>query len=204
MNAGCSDLLSSMSGAFFRQFMGDSFPSFRNESPVSNSNKERGRKRKSSGASSSDASVGSSCQTPPLRGQDVSSEEPPAKRLRSPHMTVPVPNNTPSTPSSSSNKKTSLSTDPQLQSDFLRIIPEEVVGHCLSFLGSVEDRHALQTTCVQFRRISNTDAMLNNIELGGDHETGERGIIREHDTPVTAAAALTPFARAGNLEAIYM
>ena len=30
------------------------------------------------------------------------------------------------------------------------------------------------------------------------------GIIQDHDTPATAAAALSPFVRAGNLEALYM
>jgi len=84
------------------------------------------------------------------------------------------------------------------------MIPDEVVGHCLSFLGSTEHRFALQTTCQQFHRISNSDAMLVGVTLGGDTETERNGIIQEHDTAATAAAALTPFARAGNLEAVYM
>lgn len=46
--------------------------------------------------------------------------------------------------------------------------------------------------------------MLVNIKLGGDVETGKAGIIQEDDTPATTTAALSPFARAGNLEAIYM
>jgi len=104
----------------------------------------------------------------------------------------------------SPNRPLNASVDPQLQSDLLRLIPEEVIGHCLGFLGSVQDRYALQTVCVQFKRISNTDTMLHDIHLGGNHETGQHGIIRESDTPVAAAARLTPFARAGNLEAIYM
>ena len=84
------------------------------------------------------------------------------------------------------------------------MVPEEVVGHVLSFLGSTEDRFALQCTSVQFRRISNTDQMLANVKLGGEIETGKNGIVQEEDTPETAAVALTPFARAGNVEAIYM
>ena len=119
-------------------------------------------------------------------------EERASKRRRGELMAIPVP--TPNTHEA----------NPQLQSDFLRILPEEVVGHVLSFVGSTEDRFSLQTTCTQFRRISNTDHMLVNVKLGGDLENGENGIITEEGTPATAADALTPFARAGNLEAIYM
>jgi hypothetical protein len=96
------------------------------------------------------------------------------------------------------------SSNPQLQSDFLRILPEEVVGHVLSFVSSTEDRFALQTACTQLRRISNSDEMMAKVKLGGDLESGKNGIITDDDTPETAADALTPFARAGNLEAIYM
>ena len=46
--------------------------------------------------------------------------------------------------------------------------------------------------------------MLAQLNVGGDIETGAHGIIQDHDTPSTAAAALAPFARAGNLEAMYM
>jgi hypothetical protein len=94
--------------------------------------------------------------------------------------------------------------NPQLGSDLLRTVPEEVVGYVLSFLGSTEDRFALQTTCTQFKRISDTDDMLVNVKLGGYLETGKNGIIQEEYTAATAADALTPFARAGNVEAIYM
>jgi hypothetical protein len=86
----------------------------------------------------------------------------------------------------------------------LSLLPEDVLAHCLSFLGGVQDRHALQCTNKQFRRISNTDEMLLGIQVGGDKQTGLHGIISEKDTPVTASAALEPFASAGNLEAIYM
>jgi len=46
--------------------------------------------------------------------------------------------------------------------------------------------------------------MLSNIDVFGHLETGKGGIIQEEDTPATAAAALAPFARAGNLQALYM
>lgn len=90
------------------------------------------------------------------------------------------------------------------QSQFLRVIPDDVVSHCLSFLGTVEDRFALQNTCKQFRRISNSAEMLVNVRVGGDRETGKNGIIQDDDTPQSAANALAPFAEAGNLEATYM
>lgn len=92
----------------------------------------------------------------------------------------------------------------QQKSQFLNKVPEDVVAHCLSFLGSAEDRYALQTTCKLFRDISNSDSMLAKVNVSGDLETGAGGIIQEHDTPATAAASLAPFARAGNLEALYM
>lgn len=120
-------------------------------------------------------------------------EERAPKRLRGERMAVPVPTH-----------KIAGKSNPQLGSDLLRMVPEEVVGHVLSFLGSTQDRFALQCTCRQFRRISNTDDMLVKVKLGGDLETGKRGIIQEEDTATTAAEALTPFARAGNVEAIYM
>jgi hypothetical protein len=86
----------------------------------------------------------------------------------------------------------------------LQSLPEDVLAHCLSFLGSVEDRFSLQCTSKQFNKISSTDAMMANIQVGGDRNTGLHGIIQEHDTPETASESLTPYARAGNLEAMYM
>jgi hypothetical protein len=83
-------------------------------------------------------------------------------------------------------------------------VPEDVVAHCLSFLGDASDRFPLQCTSKQFKRISNTPEMLSKIEVGGDKSTGLHGIIQEDDTPETATLALKPFSDAGNLEAIYM
>ncbi|EEC50913.1 predicted protein [Phaeodactylum tricornutum CCAP 1055/1] len=87
---------------------------------------------------------------------------------------------------------------------WVSLLPEEVTAHCLSFLPTVEDRFALQCTNRQFRRISNEKPMMQHVAVAGDRETGMRGILQEHDTPETAAVALTPFCQAGNLEAIYM
>jgi len=89
-------------------------------------------------------------------------------------------------------------------SDLIQNLPGDVVANCLSFLGSTEDRHALQNTCKLFRDISNSDSMLLKVDVVGDLETGEGGIIQENDTPSTASTALAPFARAGNLQALYM
>ncbi|CAB9508791.1 zinc finger [Seminavis robusta] len=98
--------------------------------------------------------------------------------------------------------KTPLEAKPQ--TGLLGLLPEDVVSHCLSFLNTVEDRFALQTTCKQFQRISNSDKMLVNIQISGNRDTGKGGIIQDDDTPETAAVVLAPFSRAGNLEAIYM
>jgi hypothetical protein len=120
----------------------------------------------------------------------------PLKRFRGQTKIVAVPQ-------SSISKLPSKATRQQ-NSEFLSKIPEEVVAHCLSFLGSAEDRFALQTTCKLFRDKSNTDSMLAQVNVGGDKETGMFGIIQDHDTPASAASSLAPFARAGNLEALYM
>jgi len=89
-------------------------------------------------------------------------------------------------------------------SDLIKKLPGDVVAHCLSFLGSTEDRHSLQSTCKLFREISSSDSMLHDADVFGDLETGKGGIIQENDTPATAAASLAPFARAGNLQALYL
>jgi len=88
-------------------------------------------------------------------------------------------------------------------SDLIKKLPGDVVAHCLSFLGSTEDRHSLQSTCKLFNKISSSDSMLSDVDVFGDLETGKGGIIQENDTPATAAAKLEPFARAGNLQALY-
>ena len=90
------------------------------------------------------------------------------------------------------------------QSCPLSQLPEDVLAHCLSFCSGVEDRFALQCTSQQFRRISGTDEMMIGIQVGGDKTTGLHGIISETDTPESSARNLLPYARAGNLEAIYM
>jgi hypothetical protein len=86
----------------------------------------------------------------------------------------------------------------------LEQLPEDLVAHALSFLGTAQDRFALQCTNKQFQRLSNDASHLAAVQVGGDEETGLHGIVLETDTPDTASAKLTPFAMAGNLEALYM
>mmetsp|Transcript_101737 Transcript_101737/g.294413 ORF Transcript_101737/g.294413 Transcript_101737/m.294413 type:complete len:468 (+) Transcript_101737:96-1499(+) len=128
-------------------------------------------------------------------GESVDDNDRPRKRLRGRSKLTAVPNVVDSSPEQIPRKQ---------GSDLLKTLPEDVVAHCLSFLGSAEDRFALQTTCKTFRDISNSDAMLEKVDIFGDVETGKNGIIQETDTPSSAAATLAPFARAGNLEALYM
>jgi len=129
-----------------------------------------------------------------LRADVVPEEEydaQPVKRQRGEHKIIPLS-------SEEAQKK-----DSQPKSS-LGCLPDDIMTHCLSFLGSNEDRFALQCTSKQFRRISNMNSMKKHIRVGGDRETGKNGIIQEDDTPETASKALMPFALANNLEAIYM
>ena len=105
----------------------------------------------------------------------------PVKRFRGQSKIVSVPQLSLTTPQKESKQQTS---------EFLTKIPEDVVAHCLSFLGTAEDRFALQTTCKLFRDISNSDSMLAKVEVGGDVDTGKNGIIQDHDTPASAAASI--------------
>mmetsp|Transcript_12270 Transcript_12270/g.19745 ORF Transcript_12270/g.19745 Transcript_12270/m.19745 type:complete len:484 (-) Transcript_12270:399-1850(-) len=132
-------------------------------------------------------------------GNDDDPNDRPRKRLRGKSKTIDfvpsLPIATSITPKNEPKKQTS---------GLIKTLPQDVVAHCLSFLGTAEDRHSLQTTCKLFRDLSNADSMLANVNVAGDPETGKGGIIQEHDTPASAAEALSPFARAGNLEALYM
>lgn len=142
------------------------------------------------------ADSGSGSRTPPLIAASrlVDEEEVrPLKRFRGAHgiviaVVVPTPQKKRAAPPKAT----------------FKALPEDVVAHCLAFLGSVEDRFALQATCKQFQRISSSNGMMANIQVGGNRETGLHGIIQEKDTPETASEKLDPFARAGNLEAMYM
>jgi hypothetical protein len=86
----------------------------------------------------------------------------------------------------------------------LDLLPDDVTTHALSFLNDASNRYAIQCTSKQFYQFSSTPTMMNQIAVGGDPVTGLNGIILETDTAETATQRLTPFAAAGNLEAIYM
>jgi len=168
---------------------------------------EGGRKRRR--RSSNSSSVGGGSRTPALvtptrrfsmamevpSDEEDSTMERPVKKFRGNSKIVSVP------------RSISGFTQQQIQqkkSAFLSTVPEDAVAHCLGFLGSIEDRRALQMTCKLFRDVSNSDSMLAQVCVAGCPETGKMGIIRENDSPATTAASLAPFARAGNLEALYM
>lgn len=87
---------------------------------------------------------------------------------------------------------------------FLTDMSDDTIAHCLSFLNSTQDRHAIQCTSKQFRQFSNASAMMAEIRVGGDPSTGLNGILQEEDTPGIAVKKLIPFVVAGNLEAMYM
>jgi len=140
-------------------------------------------------------------KTDNLISNSYDDDDRPTKRQRGERVNVASPTN--SIDELSSGKKLG-SRKLQSQSAFLSKIPEDVVALCLSFLGSTEDRYSLQCSCKQFRNTSNSNGMLEKVRVGGDRDNGKNGIIREQDTPETAAVALSPFVHAGNLEATYM
>jgi hypothetical protein len=140
----------------------------------------------------------------PTPGQDNDGEdERPQKRFRGETRVVPVARS--EKEEATQIELAAKATQPGARAKSpLQKLPEDVIAHCLSFLGGVEDRFALQCTSKQFRRISNTEPLLSKIAVGGDKSTGLHGIIQENDTPESASEHLAPYAEAGNLESIYM
>ena len=53
-------------------------------------------------------------------------------------------------------------------SDLLRMLPLHVIADCFSYITTKSDRFGLQVTCKSFRKLSNADDMLADIDLGGD------------------------------------
>lgn len=89
-------------------------------------------------------------------------------------------------------------------SALLSMIPEDVLGHVLGFLGSIGDRFSLQCTSHQFRELSNSEDLLKPMKLGGHIDTGKESIFQDADTIESAVDKVSIFARAGNPEALYM
>mmetsp|Transcript_13347 Transcript_13347/g.20605 ORF Transcript_13347/g.20605 Transcript_13347/m.20605 type:complete len:487 (+) Transcript_13347:96-1556(+) len=58
----------------------------------------------------------------------------------------------------------------KVKSELLRL-SNDVLSRCLSYISTKSDRFSLQTTCTTFRRLSDCDEMLANINLGGDWNT---------------------------------
>jgi len=92
----------------------------------------------------------------------------------------------------------------QVQSRLFRRVPTEVIGYCLSFLCTREDRLSLQCTCRHFREMSDNDDILRKIRLSESSTTGKGGFISYFDTRESAQLRLEKFVFAGNLEAYYM
>eukprot|EP00978_Attheya_sp_CCMP212_P029911 scaffold108107_cov58-Attheya_sp.AAC.3 len=140
---------------------------------------------------------------PRSAGDIFGSQDRPCKRFRS---EVTPDQSSGETPTPTPRTFTRLETADvsQCRSDLLRMIPEDVVQHVLSFVPTAADRFAIQTSCTVFRRASNSVAILRNLDLGGDLETGKLGILTDDATPSSAARALAPIARSGNLEAVYI
>lgn len=53
-------------------------------------------------------------------------------------------------------------------SDLLRMLPSHVLSMSLDYISTRSDRFCLQTTCKLFQKLSNTNHMLVDIDLGGD------------------------------------
>mmetsp|Transcript_53352 Transcript_53352/g.79291 ORF Transcript_53352/g.79291 Transcript_53352/m.79291 type:complete len:474 (+) Transcript_53352:149-1570(+) len=100
--------------------------------------------------------------------------------------------------------------DDKNPSDFLRRIPHDVVGDCLSFLSSLSDRNALLRTCRQFYELGWRICMVRNLVLirepSACDSTLEDGgdFIVETDTKESAVRRLSRYVQAGNLDAFYM
>lgn len=78
----------------------------------------------------------------------------------------------------------------------LQKLPDDLLLKCLSFVGSKEDRFAVQFTSTTFRRLTNHKEILREVDVDE--------ILVEEDTPKSAAEKLYPFASAWNLKALYM
>ena len=91
----------------------------------------------------------------------------------------------------SSTRKVAVRPEPSID-----VLPEDLLKHCLSFVGGMEDRCALQTTNKQFQKITNCSDFLRSVEVSN--------IILDSDTPESACEKLKKYAAAGNPEALYM
>jgi hypothetical protein len=127
-----------------------------------------------------------------LNEEEKEEDNPPAKRRRGIHdQSIPV-------------LQEEVREEEKKEKCYIAKLPEDILTNVLSYCSGVSDRFALQCTNKQFKRISDKEEMKIGVEVGGDKKTGLHGIVLETDTPESAAVKLRPYAKAGNLEAIYM
>ena len=75
---------------------------------------------------------------------------------------------------SSGRRRLHQSSSPSSTSQLLRLLPNDALSHCLSYLNTTQDRFGLQLTCTIFKHLSNEDSMLATLELGGRHQQNDR------------------------------
>jgi len=83
-------------------------------------------------------------------------------------------------------------------SPLLKKIPSEVVLHIMTYLTTLTDYNKLQLVCRQFRDLSNNKCVLQSLQIT------KMPIIMEDDGPLDAQTRLYKYAKACNLEALYM
>ncbi|KAL7528840.1 hypothetical protein ACHAXR_003524 [Thalassiosira sp. AJA248-18] len=108
--------------------------------------------------SSTPSSSSSSSYTPPLVRESISLDD--QKAGNNNHDTTDDDRHD----SSSSSSSGGASSQP---SPLLRLLPNDVLSHCLSYINTPSDRFALQVCCPTFSKLSNSEEMLANIDLGG-------------------------------------
>lgn len=101
--------------------------------------------------------------------------------------------------------RTSLSLSPQSvlavpdkDNSLLKKIPSEVVLHIMTYLTTLSDYNKVQLVCRQFRDLSNMNCILSALNIT------KMDIISQNDMPIDAQTRLCKYAKACNLEALYM
>ncbi|KAL3796988.1 hypothetical protein ACHAW5_005023 [Stephanodiscus triporus] len=107
-------------------------------------------------ASTASSSSSSSFSAAPHLLVESTRSIPPDFKGRSGHECPPPPATSTSPPSSAS--------------PLLRLLPNDALSHCLSYLNTPSDRFGLQVSCRTFRRLSDEEGMLASLELGGCYD----------------------------------
>jgi len=114
---------------------------------------------------------------------------------------ITVPNLSTETPDSMTDLP--ISKISRKSSNLMKMIPPDVLSHCLLFLPQ-SNRMSLLCVSKDFLRICNSSIFLKNLELGGAPLSGHGGFILQSDTRESAVERLYPLFRAGNLTACHM